>query len=170
MRPERTRAMHNYRQHDLAPELIAIATGACLLWFAFRQLIRWIQAAPLKPEPWGQEVEEEINRPDATPVCHKCFAPHSDAAWFCEKCGSAVGTYNNLMPYVCVFSEGEVLRNGVNERLRVNALTIVGYLVYSLNYLIVVPLVPVYWFFLFKNLARIKREESQPSDLEEAGG
>ena len=158
MRSEQTRVMYSYRQHDLAPALIAIAVVGCLLWFAIRQLIRWVEAAPLKPDPWGPEVEEEINRPDAMPICHKCFMPHCNETWFCEKCGSAVGTYNNWMPYVYVFSQGEVLRNGVNEHLRMNAFTIVGYLFVSLYSYVVFA--PVYWFFLFKNLARIKKEES----------
>ncbi len=60
------------------------------------------------------------------------------------------------MPYVCILSQGEVLRNGVTDKLRANPLTIVGYLFYSLgNYFIFAP---IYWFFFFKNLRRIKAE------------
>ena len=156
-------------QHDHAPVVIGVAAGACLSWFAIRQLTRWIQTAPLTADPWGPEIEAAINRPDAAPICQKCFTPHAETAWFCEKCGCAVGTCNNWMPYVRVFSEGEVLRNGLNEKLRVNALTIVGYLVMSL-YCYYVVFAPVYWFFLFRNLTRIKKEELQRTGFEDADG
>ena len=59
------------------------------------------------------------------------------------------------MPFVCVFSQGEILRNGVTDKLRANPLTIIGYLIYSLaNYFIFAP---IYWFFFFKNLKRLKQ-------------
>ncbi len=58
------------------------------------------------------------------------------------------------MPYVNIFSEGEVLRNGVTDKLRASPLTIIGYLIYSLgNYFIFAP---IYWIFFFKNLKRLK--------------
>ena len=62
------------------------------------------------------------------------------------------------MPYVYVFSEGEILRNGVTEKVRVNALVIIGYLLLSLNYFV---LAPVFWFFLFRNLRQIKKENAK---------
>ena len=120
------------------------------------QLVVWVRNAPLRPDPWDAIIEHELSEPDAVEVCHHCFSPQPRAAWFCEHCGSAVGPYNNLMPYVCILSQGEVLRNGVTDKLRTNSLTIVGYLFYSLgNYFIFAPL---YWFFFFKNLKRIKAE------------
>jgi len=58
------------------------------------------------------------------------------------------------MPYVYIFSQGEVLRNGVTDRLRASPLTIIGYLIYSLgNYFIFAP---IYWYFFFNNLRRLK--------------
>jgi hypothetical protein len=133
-----------------------IAIGGLVLAGLWRAVV-WVRTAPTKPNPWGEEIEASLQAEDATPICHRCLTPHSNEAWFCRLCGSAVGTYNNLMPYVCVFSQGEVLRNGVTDKLRASPLTIIGYLLYSLgNYFIFAP---VYWFFLFKNLKRLKQEK-----------
>jgi hypothetical protein len=54
------------------------------------------------------------------------------------------------MPYLNAFSEGEVFRNGVTDRMRKNAVTIAGYFLYSLgSYLIFAP---IFWVYLFRNL------------------
>jgi hypothetical protein len=114
------------------------------------RLTKWIEDAPVKPDPWSAEIEREINQPDAVEVCHRCGTPQSPTAWFCPYCGSAVGPYNNLMPYLNAFSEGEVFRNGVTDRMRKNAVTIAGYFLYSLgSYLIFAP---IFWVYLFRNL------------------
>jgi predicted metal-binding membrane protein len=63
------------------------------------------------------------------------------------------------MPYIQVFSEGEVLRNGVNDKLRQNALIVAGYLLVSLNFYLVFA--PIYWLLLFKNLKRQKESVEQ---------
>ena len=58
------------------------------------------------------------------------------------------------MPYLNAFSQGEVLRNGVFDRMRASPLILVGYLLVSLKgYLVFAP---VYWFFLARNLFRIR--------------
>ena len=74
-----------------------------------------------------------------------------------------------MMPYVNVFSEGEVLRNGTTSRLRKGLLIPVGYMLISLNFVIAgIALVPnsaltsllifgglfSYWMLIFKNLSR----------------
>jgi hypothetical protein len=126
------------------------ALAVAALWC----LIVWVRNAPFTPDPWSVEIEESLQQADATPICHRCLTPHQADARFCGHCGSAVGTYNNWMPYVDIFSQGEVFRNGVTDKLRVGPLTIIGYLIYSLgNYLIFAP---IYWFFFFKNLKRLK--------------
>ena len=145
------------------PNKIVAGLGvAGLLLGGLWRLAAWVRSAPVKPEPWGAEIEASLQAEDATPICHRCLYPHSETAWFCEHCGSAVGTYNNLMPYVCVFSQGEVLRNGVTDKLSASPLITIGYLIYSLgNYFIFAP---IYWFFLFKNLKRIKEERLKESN------
>ena len=130
------------------------------------RLFIWIRDAPSTPNPWSVEIEESMQQADATPICHRCLTSHQTDAQFCEHCGSAVGTYNNWMPYVYIFSQGEVLRNGVTDKLRASPLTIIGYLIYSLaNYFIFAP---IYWFFFFKNLKRLKQEKlKEPIEVTE---
>jgi len=60
-----------------------------------------------------------------------------------------------------------VLRNGVTERMRINTLTVFGYLILSLSSYFVFA--PVYWYFFFKNVRRIRRQEFQPTLPEEQG-
>ncbi len=142
-------------------QFVAVLGVAGLSLAAFWRLIVWVRTATPKPEPWGEEIEASLQAKDATPICHRCLTPHSDVAWFCEHCGSAVGTYNNWMPYVYVFSQGEVLRNGVAHKLRASPFLIAGYLLYSLvSYAIFAPL---FWFFFFKNLKRLKMESPDES-------
>jgi ribosomal protein L40E len=128
-----------------------LAAGG-LVVAGFWRLIVWVRDAPVTPDPWDAEVEQKMSEPDAVEVCHRCFTEQPTGAWFCARCGSAVGPYNNLMPYVMVFSQGEVFRNGVDGRVRPKLLTILGYLFCSLaNYAIFAP---IYWIFRFKQLQR----------------
>ena len=134
--------------------LLAASTAGIVLG----RLIKSVAETPLTPDPWGAEIERKINQPEAVEVCHHCGTPQSSTAWFCPHCGVAVGPYNNLMPWVLVFSQGEVLRNGVIEKMRINALTMAGYFLYSLvSYLVFAP---VFWVFLYRNL-RNQREKSE---------
>src|SRR5271168_3423403 len=104
---------------------IGLAVLVCVfLWRVFARICR----PATSPDPWDKEIEKALHEPEAVEVCHRCFDPVKEGAWFCEHCGCAVGPYNNLMPYVIVFSQGEVLRNGINDKLRPNALIVVGYL------------------------------------------
>lgn len=122
-----------------------------------RQFLKWLRQLPVPPDPWDAEVAESLESPDVSPVCHKCSQPQPQGQTFCEHCGCAVGDYNNCMPYVYLFSEGEVLRTGSGGKFRVNAVTIAGFLLYSLTcYLIFAP---VYWYLLYKNIRRIERDE-----------
>ncbi|HTY86393.1 MAG TPA: hypothetical protein VMB80_02925 [Candidatus Acidoferrum sp.] len=128
-----------------------LGVGLLLLGGLWR-LIGWIREAPVHPDPWDAEVQQKLEDPDIQEVCRHCSTPLMPGAWFCECCGSAVGPYNNLMPYVNAFSEGEVFRNGVANRLRNKPIILVGYLLISLgSYAVFAPL---YWFFLLSNLKR----------------
>ena len=128
-----------------------------LLLAGLWRLIAWVREAPPKSDPWDAEVEHQLEEPEAAEVCHHCLTQQPPNAWFCEHCGSAVGPYNNMMPYLNVFSEGEVLRNGAADRLRKNPLIIAGYLLFSLS--VYVVFAPIFWFFLFKNLKRSREEK-----------
>jgi len=144
--------------------------GVILAGFALRRLVLWIRDAPSKPNPWDTEVEQSLQRPEATPVCHRCFTPQPPGAWFCEHCGRAVGPYNNLMPYVNAFSQGEVARNGVMDRLGVNVTTVVGYVLFSFaGFVILTPLflfTPLFWIFLVRNLRAARGEDSAVAESE----
>ena len=67
-----------------------------------------------------------------------------------------MGPYNNLMPYLQIFSEGEVLRNASNVHLRKRPLIMIGYFLLGLSFIPFV-LLPVYWFSLMRTW--VQREE-----------
>jgi hypothetical protein len=142
------------------PNQIVAGLGLILLFLAgLWRLIAWVREAPQKPDPWDAGIQRGLEEPEAVEICHHCFTPQPPNAWFCEQCGSAVGPYNNVMPYLNVFSEGEVLRNGATDRLRTNPLIVAGYLLFSLS--VYAVFAPVFWFFFFKNLKR-PRQENHP--------
>lgn len=124
--------------------------------FAWR-IIGWVREAPAKPDPWDAETEQKLSAPETLAACHRCSTPLTPNAWFCPHCGCAVGQYNNLMPYVQIFSEGEVFRNGVNNRFRNRPLVAVGFVLITLAMSPV--LAPFYWFLLFKNLRHAARSK-----------
>jgi hypothetical protein len=135
------------------PNLIigGLAVGGLAL-YAVWGLIEWVRKAPVRPDPWDAETERKLSEPDAVEVCPHCLTEQSSTAWFCKKCGSAVGPYNNLMPYVHVFSQGEVFRNGVAGRFRNRPLVLVGFILISLPTYFV--FLPVYLFVLLANWRR----------------
>jgi len=128
-------------------------SGAAVVagYFIWRLFAGWFRK-PAQPDPWGADVAEALDSPDAMPICPHCQTPHALNRWFCPECGRAVGDYNNVNPYLYLFSLGEVLREGTSGRIRKSWLTVAGYLILSLaEYAIFAP---VYWFFLFRNLLR----------------
>jgi hypothetical protein len=131
---------------------VAVLVVLGVLGLAIYRFVLWVIEAPRTVDPWGNEIEEEVNREEAVPLCHHCLAPQEHSGWFCPECGATVGPYCNYMPYIYVFSQGEVVRAGVTERMRRSPLITTG--------LVLLPLcmfalaAPIYWFFLFKNLGR----------------
>lgn len=120
---------------------------------------RWFnQPAKLSPDPWGPEIEQLLHDPQTQPLCQHCFTPQSGQGWFCPVCGSSVGPYNNYMPFVYVFAQGEVMRAGVTEHIRPSRWVIGSYLFCSLS--VYAIFAPVYWYRLFQNLRRQKREQA----------
>ena len=112
---------------------------------AFWRLIVWIRDSPVLPDPWDADVERQLS--EAVEVCPHCLTEQPPTAWFCKRCGRAVGPYNNLMPYVQVFSEGEVFRNGMNGQFRNRPLILAGYFLVFLG---TMPfLAPLYFLWLF---------------------
>jgi hypothetical protein len=135
------------REHILAALVIL---GICGL--AIYRFVLWVMDAPCTTDPWGKETADAVNHEEAIPLCHHCFTPQEHSGWFCPECGATVGPYCNYMPFIYIFSQGEVLRAGVTERIRRSKLIIIGFILFSLGMFAVAA--PIYWFFLFKNLRR----------------
>jgi hypothetical protein len=129
-------------------------TGFALL---DRALAWWRERPP--PDPWEEELDAAVRHIDATPLCHRCFEPQPPIGWFCHRCGSPVGSYNNWMPYIWIFSLGEVLLSGVGPRARYSMLTIPGYVLVALGEF--GPFGLIYLARVFWNMRRL---ENQPPD------
>jgi ribosomal protein L40E len=138
------------------PNLIigGMAVGGLMIAALWR-LIVWVRDAPARPDPWDAEVEKQLSEPDAVEVCPHCLTEQPPAAWFCRKCGRAVGPYNNLMPYVMVFSQGEALRNGVSGRVRNRPLVLIGFALIALSTSFIFA--PICLFLLLANWRRSGR-------------
>ena len=135
------------KDHILAALIIL---GICGL--ALYRFVRWVMEAPRTVDPWGKETEDALNQEESVPLCHHCLTPQEHSGWFCPECGATVGPYCNYMPYIYIFSQGEVLRAGVTERIRHNKLIIIGFVLFSLGMFAIAA--PIYWFFLFRNLRK----------------
>jgi hypothetical protein len=159
------------------PNLMVGGFAICgLVLYALWGLIEWVRRSPVSPDPWDAQVD--LNTNEAQEICPHCSTPQPPTAWFCEHCGRAVGPYNNLMPYLQVFSEGEVFRNGTNDRMRKSPLIVIGYFLISFNFLIMVITAASisillsfalllcmvsFWFALLKN---INRSDQESNDLQ----
>jgi len=89
---------------------------------------------PPPPDPWPPEVDTAVRRGNAVPVCHRCFTPQINTGWFCFNCGTAIGSYNNVLPYIRIFSVGEVLRAAVAPEIPLTRFKIVGYVLLVSTY------------------------------------
>jgi hypothetical protein len=76
-------------------------------------VIRWLTHGSVKPDPWGAEIEAEIQHGQALPLCPRCLTPHNEDVYFCDTCGRDVGQYVNWSPYLYIFSLGDILLTGV---------------------------------------------------------
>jgi hypothetical protein len=139
--------------------LAALAVAA--LW----RLIAWIRDAPLTPDPWDAETERQLHQLEAVEVCHHCLAPQTHDAWFCPECGAIVGPCSNFMPFVNIFSIGEVFRNGVTNRLRPSPLIVAGYILAILSFPVIsfacLLVAPFYLYRFFQNLLHHQPDEPE---------
>ena len=115
---------------------------------------RWWKSLD-RPDPWPAELDAAVRAPDAIPVCHHCTTPCSLPVWFCPACGASVGPYNNILPFVRIFSSGEVLRSGLQPTARFTLLTVPGYIFLAMH--LVIFLAPFYYLRLVANYLKIKR-------------
>jgi hypothetical protein len=100
------------------------------------------------PNPWSDEDQEAVSQPEAVRICHRCLTPQEHVGWFCPECGAATGPYNNFMPFVNVFSTGEVLRAGTDGKTKFARWVYPVYFVVGLfEYFLFAPF---YWYRLFR--------------------
>ena len=126
------------------------------------RLFRWFFGGKPGPNPWDEKTEEAINQPDATPICRRCLEPHEESARYCSHCGLPVDSLVPLSPFHQVFAVGDVLLTGTQRKFPVNWMTITGYVLLSMaQYLVFAPF---YWFFLLRNVRRIRAEAKRPDD------
>ena len=107
------------------------------------------------PNPWPDEVDVALHEPDAVPVCFRCVTPCEDTEWFCPTCGAAIGPYNNVMPFIYIYSIGEALRSGVGPEAHFTRFRTVAYIAIGLAQFGVYA--PLYLFRLCLNYRRLKR-------------
>ena len=116
-----------------------------------------------KPLPWPEELDTAVREPDAIPVCHRCTTPCELPEWFCPNCGAAIGPYNNTLPFIYIFSIGEVLRSGVSPSARYTALTIPGYILAGIQW--GGPLFgPLYYIRILVNAFKIRKKRRTQQD------
>ena len=121
----------------------------------------WVMQAQRSPDPWDAETDKALESEEAKPLCHHCLTAQEHNGWFCPNCGATVGPYVNYLPYVYLFSEGEVLRNGVAQHLPRSPLIVAGYILLTLSFLPILAVLffiwaPVYWFLLMQNFVTQK--------------
>jgi hypothetical protein len=134
--------------------LVGVLAVSALAILSLWRLLLWVRNAPVHPDPWDEATETAVRQDNAVLVCHHCLSEVAPGQWFCEHCSCAVGPYNNLMPFISVFSEGEVFRNGALDKVRRSPVTVIGYVLYSVTQFLIFA--PIYWYFLFRNLRRCK--------------
>jgi len=144
---------------DEAPRPEVMFAVVVVLAFAVVRLVRWIQQAAPQPDPWDKEIEEAVQAEDAVSLCPHCLAPQESETWFCAECGCSIGPYNNLNPYLYLFSVGDLFRAGVSGRVRRSPLVVAGFVVFSL--LEYTLFAPFYWFLFFRNLRRQRAESGE---------
>ena len=132
------------------------------LWDILTSRIRaWWRSRDIA-NPWPDEQDVAIHLPDAIPVCHRCITPCDLPVWFCPTCGAAIGPYNNIMPYIYIFSIGEALRSGVGPEahftpFRTFAYVSIGLAEYSI-------FAPLYFIRLYRNYKRLKDTQKEDSN------
>jgi hypothetical protein len=112
---------------DKLPSPETVFAIVVLLALAAFRLVRWLRREASSPDPWGKEVDEALRREDTLPLCPHCLAPQERETWFCEECGSSIGAYNNLNPYLYAFSLGDLFRNGATGWARPRPLVVLGF-------------------------------------------
>lgn len=143
------------------PEKIVGTLAICgLIAAAIYGFCQWVLASPRNPDPWGDDIEREVEEGETVPLCPHCLAPQAHNGWFCPECGStAAGQYGHYLPGVYIFSFGEVLRAGVEWPGRWTLLVATGSALAAFYPLSGLAL--IYWLFLLAHRSRITRQRQE---------
>lgn len=115
------------------------------------KLLRECFAPHPTPDPWPEELDQAVRSREAVPICTNCLHPQPAHRWFCPYCHFPTGEYVHLMPYLYVFTWGELLRRGVFGPPEKGAFRKWGLVIYSsYNYSIFAPL---YWYWMYRKSA-----------------
>jgi hypothetical protein len=124
----------------------AVVALGIVMWLAIQAYRRWMPENPPATETSGSgdEVNTAIEESGlAQPLCLRCLTPHEPTAYFCPHCNAAVGPYNNWMPYLYVYSEGQWLRDASVSPTRSPWLIHLGYGL--LSFAVLGPFAPILW-------------------------
>lgn len=123
---------------------IGIVVGLAIIFIRwFLGLLRHVPA-----DPWSPEIDQAVRKRDAVPVCVECLCPQEGHRWFCPHCGFPSGEYVTTMPYLYIFTYGELLRRGVTGPPDKSSGRFLGFAVFSAaQYSLFFP---VYWFWLIR--------------------
>ena len=104
-------------------------------------------------DPWDDLLEEDFWE-KATPLyfCGNCGALFDDRRYFCESCGSSVGYYNNSMPFLWIFSLGDLLMYCISPGFRGGRMNIAGVYLMALG-----QYGPLAIFYLYRMHKQIKQ-------------
>src|ERR1041384_6959326 len=137
--------------------LVALVAAAVYL------VVRWVREGKPNPDPWeleGSDVGPSEGNASASPICVRCLTPHAETAYFCPQCGHAVGPYSNYMPFLQLFSEGEVMRSATDGSKRMTPFRMLGYALLSLATFSFFA--PIFWVALWNRYSGQKATTSPP--------
>ncbi len=107
-------------------------------------LARLLRAEHVMVDPWPADLDAEVRKPEAVPLCINCLCPQWPHPHFCPHCAFPTGDRVAVMHFLSVFVLGELLRQGVSgppERRRgvLAFLIALGAVQYTFP-------APVYWY------------------------
>ena len=114
-------------------------------------------------EPCDDLLEDDFWE-KATPLyfCGNCGSLFDDRRYFCESCGSSVGYYNNTMPFLWIFSLGDLLMYCVSPGFRGGRMNIAGVYLMTLG-----QYGPMAFFYLYRMHKQIKQNRQTQNTNQE---
>lgn len=114
----------------------------------FARLLRNYFTNTRSPDPWSGDIDRETRKRSAIPICTNCLSPQFGHHWFCPNCRFPSGNFVHVMPYLYLFTLGEVLRRGVTGPPEKGAFRKLGLVILSFQSYAVFA--PIYWFWMVR--------------------